>query len=271
MTFDPEAVREFERAGWNKAAATYESAFATATRCFIPALLDAAGVTAGRRVLDIACGPGVVTAAAAERGAAATGLDFAPAMLALARTRHPALMFDQGDAETLPCPDASFDAVVSNFGIHHVPRPALALREALRVLRPGGHLAFTIWAAPADNLAWKLLFDAIARRGDMAASDAPPPGGGFATGAACQAALAEAGAAAIETRTERAVWRHPDAASLLRAFQTGTARMAALIAAQDPASLPAIAADIAAAAAPYRDAGGLAVPIAAIVASGVKR
>jgi ubiquinone/menaquinone biosynthesis C-methylase UbiE len=192
-------------------------------------------------------------------------------MLAVARDRHPGLTFDHGDAEALPYPDAGFDAMVSNFGIHHVPRPTLALREAHRVLRPGGRLAFTIWAVPAENVAWKLLFDAIGRCGDPAASAAPAPGGGFSTDAHCRAALQEAGFAEPTTRSERAVWRHADAAGLVAALRGGTARMAALIEAQDPAALPAIVADIAAAAAPYRDAGGLALPIAAIVASGVKR
>lgn len=68
MDFDPEAVREFEREGWNRAARAYETSFATATRQFIQALLDAAGVGQGAVVLDVACGPGFVTQAAADRG-----------------------------------------------------------------------------------------------------------------------------------------------------------------------------------------------------------
>jgi len=270
MAFDPDAVRAFEHAGWERVAAGYAGSFAVATRPFIPALLDAAGVTEGREMLDIACGPGFVTAAAAARRALARGLDFSAAMLAEARARHPALPFDQGDAEMLPYDDAAFDAVVSNFGIHHVPRPALAVREAHRVLRSGGRFAFTVWAAPAENIGWKLLFDAIARCGDPAASDAPEPGGGFGSPAACRDVLAAAGFGAIETRPVSAVWRHPDSASLVGALRAGTARMAALINAQDPAAMPAILADIDRAAAPYRNSDELAVPIAAVVASGVR-
>ena len=268
MDFDPEAVRAFERDGWNRAAEAYEAAFATATKQFIPALLD--GVGSGATLLDIACGPGFVTQAVTDRGAAATGLDFSPAMLAVARERHPGPRFDWGDAEALPYPDGSFAWVVSNFGIHHVPRPALALGEAHRVLRAGGRFAFSYWASNEENIAWKLLFYAIGACGDPKASTAPPPGGGFASPESGARALAEAGFTGIATISVRGIWRHPDAAALVTAFSDGTARTAATIAAQPAAAMPAILAHIAAAAEPYRDKNGLAVPIAAVIASGIK-
>ena len=267
---DNEAIRAFEHAGWERAAGGYEASFATATRTFIPSLLDAAGVEAGQSVLDVACGPGCVAAGAAERGATVRGLDFSAAMLSVARTRHPTVMFDQCDAETLPYPDGHFDAVVSNFGIHHVPRPIEALRQAHRVLRPGGRLAFTIWAAPAENIAWKLVFDAIRSEGDMAASRAPAPGGGFGTPADCESALEQAGFIAIGSRKLTGLWRHANGRALLDALRAGTARMAALIEAQSATTLPAIVAAIDRAAAAYRDNDDLAIPIAAFVAYGRK-
>jgi SAM-dependent methyltransferase len=267
---DPEAIRAFEHAGWERAAHGYEASFATATRQFIPALLDAAAVGAGQSVLDIACGPGFVAAGAAERGAAVRGLDFSAAMLGIARARHPGIVFDQGDAEALPYPDRCFDAVVSNFGIHHVPQPILALRQAHRVLGSGGLLAFTIWAAPAENIAWKLVFDAVGRHGDMTASGAPVPGGGFGTPAACATALELAGFTGTGSRKLTGLWRQADGRALLGALRSGTARMAALIEAQTTDAIPAIIADIDREAAAYRDANGLAIPIAAFVAYGRK-
>ena len=98
MPFDPDAVREFERAGWNRAAAGYENSFATATRQFIAPLLDAAAIGTGTRVLDLCCGPGFVGGAAMARRAIVTGLDFSPAMLAQARARFPTITFQHGDA-----------------------------------------------------------------------------------------------------------------------------------------------------------------------------
>jgi SAM-dependent methyltransferase len=264
-----EAIRAFEHAGWQKAAEHYEQAFATATRQFIAPLLDAARVAAGQDVLDVASGPGFVTAGAADRGARARGLDFSDAMLGVARRLHPAITFDQGDAEALPYADASFDAVVSNFGIHHVPSPAAALRQALRVLRPGGWLAFSIWATPTENIPWKLVQDAVARCGDPGASKAPAPGGGL-TPVNAAAVLEQAGF--TDTATERVgrVWQHADGASLLRALGSGTARMAGLIAAQPADTTPAIIAEIDRSAEPYRTESGLALPLVAYVTAGRK-
>jgi SAM-dependent methyltransferase len=271
VIFDPEAVRAFEHARWERAAAVYGATFAGATMPFIDALLDAAGVARGVRLLDIACGPGLVASRAGMRGAAPTGLDFSPAMLAVARSHDAAIRLDQGDAEALPYADGAFDAVVSNFGVHHVPRPMLALHEAHRVLRVGGRVAFSFWAAPGENIAWKLLFDAIARHGDPAASQAPAPGGGFTGTAQCEDALRQAGFADCATKLLRATWQHADAQALVAALQSGTARMAALIEAQPQSALPAIVADIDANAERFRDADGIAVPIAAVITAGLRR
>jgi SAM-dependent methyltransferase len=267
--FDPDSVREFERAGWNRAAARYEDSFATATRQFIDPLLDAAAISTGQRVLDLCCGPGFVGAAAAARGALVIGLDFSTGMLAEARARFPAIRFDHGDAEALPHDDGCFDAVVSNFGIHHVPRPAMAIAEVWRTLRPGGRFALSIWAGHDENVAWKLVFGAVERHGDPRASSAPAPGGGFAT-EDCLRALTAAGFARTSAELVRGTWRHRDAAALLGALRAGTARMAAMLEAQTDKAMPAILADLEARSAQYRDGDSVAVPIACVIAAGVK-
>ena len=270
QTFDPEAVRAFEHARWERAAPEFDASFATATSQFVEALLDAAAVCAGMPVLDVACGSGVAAADAAARGAIATGLDFSAAMLERARTAHPGIAFLHGDAESLPCPDGAFDAVVSNFGVHHVPRPSLALVQAFRVLAPGGRIAVSFWAAPEQNIAWKLLLDAVKRHGDAKDSGAPPPGGGFNSVQQILDALRAAGFGSLRAQLERRVWRHTDGAGLVGALRAGTARMAAQIEAQSPAALRAIVADIDVNAALWRDAEGLALPIVAVIASGTK-
>jgi SAM-dependent methyltransferase len=270
MACDPRAVRGFEHAGWQHAAAHYTATFAQATRGFVDALLDAARVGAGTRVLDLACGPGPVASGAAERGALPVGLDFSSAMIALARADHPGIRFEVGDAEVLPFADEVFDAVVANFGIHHVAEPNRALAEARRVLRPRGRVAFTSWAAPAENIAWRLLFDAISAHGDLKAADTPPPGGSLRSPEDLLSALDAAGFTETEARRVHGAWRFAAARDLLEGFRRGTVRTAALIDAQPVAALPAIEGAVACGVAAYRDANGFAVPIVAILASGVR-
>lgn len=270
MSFDPEAVRAFEHAGWQRAAAEYDNTFAHASARFVDALLDTADVAVGIEVLDLCCGTGVVTAAAARRGAVPTGLDFSAAMLAESRRAHPRLRFDEGDAEAPPYPERSFDAVVANFGIHHVPRPDRATAAALRMLRPGGRVAFSTWAAPPDNVAWGLVFDAIRTHGDPQAADAPPSGGNIGTSDAMSGLLRQAGFAEVQASLVHREWVVAAPQQIVAALLRGTVRMAALIAAQPEAARPAIEAAVTQAAARYRGASGFAVPIAAILAHGVK-
>jgi ubiquinone/menaquinone biosynthesis C-methylase UbiE len=101
------------------------------------------------RVLDIACGTGNVTLPLARRGATVTGLDMTPHLLEEARARAAReglnIRFDEGFAEALPYPDASFDMVVSMFGIMFSPAPETVASEMARVLRPGGRLALANW------------------------------------------------------------------------------------------------------------------------------
>ena len=270
MSFDPEAVRAFEHAGWQKAAAEYDATFAQATAPFVESLLDAAGVAAGMKVLDICCGTGVVTTAAARRGASVIGVDFSPAMLREARRAHPDLWFDQSDAEALPYPEASFGAVVSNFGVHHVPQPEKALGQAFRVLHPGGRVGVTTWAAPEQNIAWRLLFDAIRAHGSPNAAKTPPSGGNLGTVEATLRVLRNAGFADVWAEPMRREWHVEDPSEIIAALARGTVRTAALIAAQPADTRPAIEAAIIRAAASYRHGDRFAVPIVAILASGTK-
>jgi SAM-dependent methyltransferase len=233
------ALREFELAGWQDAAATYDG-FAGATRLFVPALVRAAGAKPGVRLLDLACGTGVAAQAAAEAGARVTGVDFSPAMLAAAQRLHPSLDFHAGDAEALPFADASFDAVVANFGIHHVEHPERAITEARRVLAGGGILAFTVWAAPEDNAAWRIIFDAIKAHGRL---DVPMPAGNDsqATRENFARLVTDAGFDAGTLTSEMITqdWLLPPDADLVSIFETGTVRMATLLRGQGDA-LPAV-------------------------------
>ena len=131
-----------------------------------------AGVRAGQRVLDVACGTGVVAITAARLGARATGLDLTPELveqaLRNAQLAEVEIDFHEGDVEKLPFDNATFDVVLSQFGHMFAPRPDIAIAEMLRVLKPGGTLAFSTW--PPDEFIGR-MFALIARY-----APPPPPG-----------------------------------------------------------------------------------------------
>jgi SAM-dependent methyltransferase len=114
-------------------------------------LVDAADLHAGWRVLDVATGSGNAAIAAARLGCDVVGADYVPALLERGRRRAAAEGLDlelvDGDAEALPFPDGSFDAVTSVFGSMFAPDHAKAAAELLRVCRPGGTIALASWTA----------------------------------------------------------------------------------------------------------------------------
>jgi SAM-dependent methyltransferase len=137
-----------------------------------PELVGFAGVRSGQDVLDVACGTGVVALTAARSGARVQGLDLTPELVAHARENGDLMRiqasFQEGDAEALPFPDASFDVVLSQFGHMFAPRPEVALGEMLRVLKPGGTIAFSTWPPELFTGRWFALMGRYA--------PPPPPG-----------------------------------------------------------------------------------------------
>jgi SAM-dependent methyltransferase len=134
-------------------------------------LCEAVDLRAGERVLDVACGSGNAALAAARRFCQVTGIDYVPALLDRARVRAAAeglhATFEEADAEDLPFPDDSFDAVLSTCGAMFAPDQEQTARELLRVCRPGGRIGMVNWTPDSYVGA---LFQAIGRH-------LPPPPG----------------------------------------------------------------------------------------------
>lgn len=141
---------------------------------FVPALFrqwgavvaDAARIGAGDRVLDVACGTGVLALAALDRvgpRGSVAGLDPNADMLAVARRKSPRIEWRDGRAESIPFPDGHFDAVVSQFGFMFFDDRPAALREMMRVLRPGGRVAVAVCDALDRSPGYAALADLLQR------------------------------------------------------------------------------------------------------------
>jgi SAM-dependent methyltransferase len=269
--FDAAAFHEFEHAGWERAAGHYGEAFGHLTAQTAGPMLDAAGVAAGTRVLDVATGPGFIAAAAAARGAAVAGLDFAPAMIADARRRHPGITFREGDAEALPFDEGSVDAVVMNFGLLHLARPDTALAEARRVLRAGGRLAFTVWAVPDQAVGFGMVLQAIEEFGTLeVALPEGPPFFRFSSVEECRRSLDAAGFSDAGVQLLPLTWRLSSADAVFEALSRGGVRTAAVLSAQAPEALTAIRAAVRRSVERYATPGGFVVPMPAVLASAAK-
>jgi ubiquinone/menaquinone biosynthesis C-methylase UbiE len=129
------------------------------------AVVEAAGELEGRRLLDVACGTGELSAIAARRGADVVGVDFAPVLVETAQRQFPHIDFRVGDAENLDFDDASFDVVTSTFGAMFAPDQERAAGELARVTRPGGTLVMANWTPEG----------AIGEMFRLTARFAPPP------------------------------------------------------------------------------------------------
>ena len=269
--FEPSEFRAFEHAGWQAAAPHYVDAIGGIARQMIDPLLAATAVGAHMRVLDVGTGPGDVAEAVAAAGATPIGVDFSAAMVAVARGRNAVGALVIGDAEVLPFADAAFDAVVMNLCLMHLARPAAALAEAYRVLRPGGRCGFTVWAAPDVAIGLGIVLDALQQHGD---TTIPLPAGPsffhFSEPVTCEEALGQAGFRQPAVQRLSLTGRFASADAMLEAYRDGTVRFGVLLRAQTPATIESIREAVRSSVIPYQHGAEVVVPIAALLASATK-
>jgi ubiquinone/menaquinone biosynthesis C-methylase UbiE len=162
---EPRLQRRVQRYGWDRAVAAYEQGWRDQLEPAHDLMLDMVALQAGDRVLDVACGTGLVTmriAAAVGAIGAVVGTDISGRMVDEARrmaTRRclANASFERADAEALPFADQSFDAAVCGFGLMYVPEPIKALVEMRRSLKPGGRAAAAVWGA-RRHCGWAEIF-----------------------------------------------------------------------------------------------------------------
>jgi len=199
---DARLQRRVQRYGWDKAAAYYEQYWREQLAPAQRRVLEFAQLKAGERVLDIACGTGLVTFPAAEAvgpTGAVVATDISEVMVSLvgeeaSRRGLTNVTAQRMDAEALEFDEASFDAALCALGLMYVPDAHAALAQMRRVLKPGGRAAVAVWGARA-NCGWAEIFPIVDRR---VASEVCPMFFQLGTGDLLRNTMLRAGFASIE-------------------------------------------------------------------------
>jgi ubiquinone/menaquinone biosynthesis C-methylase UbiE len=266
---DARLQRRVQRYGWDRAAAHYEGAWQTQLAPAHDAMLDLARLRPGERVLDVACGTGLVAFRAArtiDRGEV-VGTDISGEMVAiaasLARRKGSAnVRFERAEAEDLPFLDGAFDVALCGLGLMYVPDPIRALREMRRVLRADGRVAVAVWGR-RRACGWAEIFPITDAR---VHSDVCPMFFQLGTGEALPLALQAAGFAGMAVERIPTTLRYDSAeAALEAAFEGGPVAMA--YSRFDAATRAAVHAEYLNSIAGYAAGAGYAIPGEFVVAA----
>jgi|RhiMetdeSRZDD1v2_1073273.scaffolds.fasta_scaffold59471_2 ubiquinone/menaquinone biosynthesis C-methylase UbiE len=235
---------------------------------WVPALLDLVALKPGERVLDIACGTGVVARQAVPQvgaGGRVAGLDLNRDMLALARSREPAVEWREGDAMALPFATNAFDVVVCQQGLQFFPDSGRALREAHRVLVPGGRFAVAVWCALESNPGQLALTRGLERHVGTQAAGLMSAVFRLGDAHTLQTMLEIAGFHQVRVHREKRVARFPSPELFVRWVVLGSVLGRTGVQVRDE-SLAAIIREVDAALQSYVHADGLAFPMEAHLA-----
>ncbi len=187
-------------------------------------VLDAARVGPGQRVLDVACGTGILARHAAARvgpSGSVAGVDPGHGMLAVAREKAPGIDWRHGTAESLPFPDDAFDAVASQFGMMFFTDRPRSVREMTRVLAPGGRLAVAVWDRLENSEAYAVEVDLLDRLAGAAAADALRAPFVLGDADALAALFDRSGAGDVQVTTHRGTARFPSLRAMVEADLRG--------------------------------------------------
>ena len=271
MQYNNFSKLEFD--GWQRVANQYIDVWSNLTKQFIDPLLNAAKVKKNMRVLDVACGPGIVSEKILARNAKPVSIDFSPEMIKLAKQYYPQIEFHEGDAQQLLFEDATFDCVVMNFGMLHLPQPLQAMKEASRVLRKNGMFGFTIWSS-SNSPTSKIMNEAKEKFADMNVSmPAAPPYDYFENPGNCSDFLGRAGfnPETLDFEMQLVKWLVPDAGYLFEAELNAGVRNAAFLRQQSPENLKKIKKYVEEGLQQFKVKNGYELPFTACVIAAEKR
>jgi len=258
---------ERERTGWadTDIVGSYVEKFGPITNDVAKILVQRASAK-GKDVLDLCCGQGALTAMLIEAGANTTGIDFSQEMLALAKTVASDADLRQGDAAALPFDDASFDIVICNFGMMHLPDQPKALAEIRRVLRPDGQFMMATWASPENSPAFGTVFGAIKAHADFSAAPSQPDLFTFARPDEATTIMSAAALYMLAHDTVSPAWELSTPGELFEIFLKATVGASMLIKSQKPEVVEAIRDQITSTVTDkFAKGGGFRVPVAVSV------
>jgi ubiquinone/menaquinone biosynthesis C-methylase UbiE len=265
--------RRVQRYGWDKAATHYQTHWSSPLRRSHERLLELARLASGEQVIDVACGTGLVSLAAARAvgpSGSVLGTDLSGEMVEFARAASASggmsnTTFGRMDAEALDADDGAFDACLCALGLMYVPDPERALRELWRVARPGGRTVVSVWGQ-RNRCGWAEVFTIVDAR---VASDVCPLFFRLGSGDALASALREAGFVDIVVERMATHLRFADGDDACRAAFLG-GPVALAYSRFDAAARSAVQAEYLASIAQYRDGTGYAVPGEFVIAAGRK-
>ena len=189
-------------------------------------LIDLARPQPGERVLDAACGTGVIARLVAPMAGPTgktVGLDFDPQMIEVAKALGPDTEWHQGDLQSLMFADEAFDLVICQQGLQFLPDRAAGLREMYRVLRPGGRLVLALWTGLANSPGHAILFDAL---GAAIAKDmSRPPPWSLADEDQVLQLIATAGLPDVETKVTSLHATYASAREFVEIYLAGTSKL----------------------------------------------
>jgi len=258
-----------QRYGWDRAAPSYEQAWKEGLAPATAAVLEAAALRPGERVLDVACGSGLLTRAAweavAPKGGEVVGTDISELMLAEAARKSPDCRFVRADAQSLDefVPVGHFDAVLCGLGLMYMPDPEAALATMARCLRPGGRMAASVWGE-RRTCGWAEIFPIV---DSQVRSEVCPMFFRVGTGNTLDEALRAAGLVNVQLSHPPTTIHYTDAdAACDAAFLSGPVALA--YSRFDESTRLAVRADYLASIEPWRDGERFAIPGTFVIGSG---